>query len=60
MKSEVELFISLLSAIKQRNKVQIFFPNDLNENDDFVIFNEIQPLLDCKFADSEIVYFDSF
>lgn len=60
MQSEVELFISLLNAIKQKNKVQIFFPNDLNEDDDFVIFNEIQPLLNCKYADSEIVYFDSF
>lgn len=60
MKSEVKLFISLLNAIKQKNKVQIFFPRDLNEDDDLLIFEEIQPLLDCKYADSEIVYFDSF
>ena len=60
MKSEVKLFISLLRSIKQRNKVEIFFPSDLNEDDDFVIFNEIQPILDCKYADSEIVYFNSF
>lgn len=60
MKSEVKLFISLLNAIKQKNKVQIFFPRDLNEDDDLLIFEEIQPLLDCNYADSEIVYFDSF
>lgn len=60
MKSEVKLFISLLNAIKQKNKVQIFFPRDLNEDDDLLIFEEIQPLLYCKFADYEIVYFNSF
>ena len=60
MKSEVKLLISLLNSIKQRNKVKIFFPRDLNEDNDLLIFEEIQPLLDCKYADSEIVYFDSF
>lgn len=60
MKSEVKLFISLLNSIKQKNKVKIFFPRDLNEDDDLFIFEEIQPLLDCKYADSEIIYFDSF
>ena len=60
MKSEVKLFISLLNSIEQRNKVEIFFPRDLNEDDDLLIFEEIQPLLNCKYADCEIVYFDSF
>ena len=60
MKLEVELLISLLNAIKQKNKVKIFFPRDLDEDVDFLIFEEIQPLLDCKYADSEIIYFDSF
>lgn len=60
MKLEVELLISLLNAIKQKNKVKIFFPRDLNEDDDLLIFEEIQPLLDCNYADSEIIYFDSF
>ncbi|MBF1306193.1 MAG: hypothetical protein HXM94_00115 [Parvimonas micra] len=60
MKLEVELLISLLNSIKQKNKVKIFFPRDLDEDVDFLIFEEIQPLLDCKYADSEIIYFDSF
>lgn len=60
MKLEVELLISLLNSIKQKNKVKIFFPRDLDEDVDFLIFEEIQPLLDCTYADSEIIYFDSF
>lgn len=60
MKLEVELLISVLNAIKQKNKVKIFFPRDLDEDVDFLIFEEIQPLLDCKYADSEIIYVDSF